>query len=385
VAERLVSRTERQDVLRRAYSLLLARPIRTGPHSARTYPAGVQPGGESKEHKLLRERAEALDGLASVARELGLPRGRWPTIDEYQRVAPSLGVRYSHQQVIRRWGRWEDAGRMLVGQRITETLKQRSLRRATSGRSRNHETYLQGLRDWLNTSPLSTTEPDNAGWVKQENLVHEPDHLPYVGPRAVMAGLLLRWPWCVRVATRETTLEEAQEAHLRELTEASGELQLLATRGVALVLGIGGTHPHALTSQPGFPPHVATIGRARVWYRSDIEAHRDGVPVPRRKPDELTPKLANSADVSKALGMPPDSLISLIHRSYWHLVPPPTAQVSTALYWLREDLDRWLNEHPHRTAEARAQAELVRASRPTTSKRPAKKASPAPKKAKSSR
>jgi hypothetical protein len=324
-------------------------------------------GGETREQKLLRERAEALDDLAAAARELGVPPGEWPGVEEYQRVAKQLGLRYSSQQIIRRWDYWDDAGAALVGKRISETPKQRAIRRVSSGRRRTHEEYLAGLRDWLAPTPASRTEDDYDAWANAENARRGPALLPYVGASAVQQGLALSWRWALAVASHELELPEAQQRYLDELIEAAGPLALVGTVGVALILGVGLSYAQELTRRPGFPAPAAQLGRVRAWYRTDVESHHAGKPAPKRSAGELNDRLMASAEVREPLGLRADAFIAAIHRRHFHRVPPPAGSVSQTHYWLRENVEQWMAEHPERLAENRRRRQGSRANRPAKS------------------
>jgi hypothetical protein len=135
--------------------------------------------------------------------------------------------------------------------------------------------------------------------------------------------LLLSWPLMVDVANHEPELAAAQQQYLDELTEASGPLGLIGTAGVAILLNRGKSYTDQLVKQPGFPNHVLRLGTHRAWYRSDVEAHRDGKRPPRRASGELQSQVIDSPALCRQLGLRPDTLISYVHGERWRLVPPP--------------------------------------------------------------
>lgn len=49
-----------------------------------SYLTATAKGGETKDQKALRQRAEAPDDLAAAARELDTAQGSWPKVDDYQ-------------------------------------------------------------------------------------------------------------------------------------------------------------------------------------------------------------------------------------------------------------------------------------------------------------
>lgn len=58
-----------------------------------------------------------------------------------------------------------------------------------------------------------------------------------------------------------------------------------------------------LPKRPGFPRAVARVGQARVWYRSDVEAYRDGRPIPQRSESELQGELISIHEIATRLGI----------------------------------------------------------------------------------
>ena len=197
----------------------------------------------------------------------------------------------------------------------------------------------------------------------------------------MLNGLLINWDWTLRVARRKVSLEEARATHLEELTEASGPLRLLGMRGVGLILGVSRNHAQALTREPGFPPHVATVSGTRAWYRSDLEAHGDKRRVPKREADELTPRLMGIKDVAGAVGVVTPTISADIKREEWHRIPRPAGRISkSTVFWMREDVEHFLQEYPERGAEFKRRRRLLQAR-----KRPVKRTSKTPKQAKQSR
>jgi hypothetical protein len=58
-------------------------------------------------------RLEGLQAVTQVAEHLGLT-DRAPTIAEYQREAPRLGIELSKSQIIRRWLTWRSVGAAML-------------------------------------------------------------------------------------------------------------------------------------------------------------------------------------------------------------------------------------------------------------------------------
>lgn len=159
----------------------------------------------------------------------------------------------------------------------------------------------------------------------------------------------------------------AQARHLDELTDGGGPLRLVGTRGVALIMGVGATYAGQVARGPTFPAHILNLGRARAWYREDVEAYHLGKPVAVRTPGELNERIMTSEQVREPLGMRADPFIAGVHRLDWHLVPEPSGRVSVKLFWLRKDVERWVAKHPERLAENRVNKPLGRPAKPDQS------------------
>lgn len=352
------NRTAREDVLRRLFAL----PWRDQYEVHRVIGSYLQPGGgrETKTQKNLRERAEMLDAMQAAANHHGLKKGQAPTLAEYSEAAAALGLPWSASQIVRRWdGYWDDARAALTRSTLGTTAKQRAVRRATSGRTRSHEDYLAGVREWLTSKPPPPQDSAVAydDWVDEENQRRdESESLPLVQANTLARTLLVPWDLTLAVARFEMELAAAQVRHLQALTKASGDLGIIGTTGVAIMLSKSLSYTNQLTTRPSFPVHVLELGSTRAWYRSDIEAHRDDRPVPVRHRNELAASVIASADVCRKLNMRPDTLIAYIHRDEWHRVPQPTGSVSGRNFWLRSEVEKWFEERAKAPAKPAVRA-----------------------------
>jgi predicted DNA-binding transcriptional regulator AlpA len=336
------SRTPREEVLRRCFEL----PWRDFYEVWRVIGSYLEPAGarETKVSKQLRERAEALDCLRRAAEHHNLRTGEGeaPTIEQYEEARAALGLPLTRRQVELRWEGWHFAKLALIGERPVETAAQRSIRRAASGRRRNYEEYLTGVRDWLKTKPPSRTRKDYDAWVKPRNEVSQ--ERPVVLAVAIEGSLILNWARVLQVAEFEMDLDEAQQLRLDELTAASGPLRLIGTVGIALIYKTGRFHVGNLARRPGFPPPVARLGSAQVWYRKDIEAHRAGRKV-RRRPGELQERLVDSAEYARRTGMTQATIHGMVHNRMPTLLRP-AGSVAGRTFWLRDDFEAWLAQRP---------------------------------------
>jgi predicted DNA-binding transcriptional regulator AlpA len=306
-------------------------------------PAGAR---ETKVARQLRDRAEAVDCLRRAAAHLDLDpdAGQAPTIEQYEQARADLDLPLSRRQIETRWEGWHFAKLALTGERPVETVGQRSLRRAASGRMRNHEEYLAGVREWLERKRPSTTRDDYDTWTTVRNET-SPER-PVVLGHAVERGLSLTWRWVLRVAQFEMEVDEAQALHLEELTAASGPLGLIGVAGIALIYKTSRSHATDIAGRSDFPPPVAVVASTRAWYRKDVEAHHSGRKV-RRRQGELQERLVDSVEFSTRTGMARATIHGAVHNQRPSVLPP-AGSVAGRTYWLRDDFEAWLAQRPQR-------------------------------------
>lgn len=303
-------------------------------------PAGAR---ETDTDRELRERIEATACLRRVAAHLRLPEGQAPTIAAYTRARAELDLPLSARQVETRWEGWHFAKLALAGEKAVETPAQRSIRRAATGRKYQREEYLTGIRDWLIHEPASETTADYDEWVKDRN--SDPERAPCRRAVAIESRLSLSWSRVLAVARFEAELPEAHLAYAEELRKASGVFDLVGAVDIALIFGTSRQEAQRLVRKPCFPPHVAVLSRARVWYRSDVEAHHVGQPHPEhRQEGELQARIVQSSEVSERLGCSLVLLTSYLHDGRRGPAPQPAGRVSTKLYWVREDFEQWVRD-----------------------------------------
>lgn len=301
----------------------------------------IGPGDPEAADAEMEARAVSLEAMQRATEHLRLPPGEAPTVEQYQSAHRALDLPMSSQQVIRRWGFWRTAVIAFEGGRTVRTAEQRSLQRATAGRARTHEEYIAGVRRWLDRQPASSTDADYDEFVSTVNRSRGEDVAPLVKAPTLRRTLGLGWEDILRVAQGKLDIEQARE----QARERRGDSDLVATAEVARILDINGATMSQQAEQPGFPAPVAVIARGRVWLRTDIEAHRDGRPVPHRAPGELQDRLLDTNTVSEMVTFAPDTLRAAVHRQHWHRVPEPSGKVGQTLYWYRESVEAWVREH----------------------------------------
>jgi predicted DNA-binding transcriptional regulator AlpA len=348
-------RTPREEVLRRCFELSWPDLVEVW----RIIGSYLQPAGETETEvtKQLRERAQALDYMKQAAEHLGLPAGTAPTGAQYEQARKELGLPLTRRQIELRWEGWRFATLHYRGFRAVETPAQRALRRKTSGRRSKHEGHLAGVRLWLETKPEGRAAEDYDYWRQRHN--EQTDGLQVVKAEAVRRALNLPWSYVLRVADFEMELEEAQAENQARTQQARGALDLASRAEVAHIYGVDGATADSYTRQPGFPPPVAILAGARVWYLSDVEAHHAGRPYPARREGELQDALLDVHEVAEQLLMKEGSLRAALHENR-PTVPKPAGQVSKRVYWLREDFEAWLSTpEQQRRLDARRRRQAV--------------------------
>jgi predicted DNA-binding transcriptional regulator AlpA len=292
-------------------------------------------GFEIKRDREIQARVAALDALAAAAAHLDLAPGAAPKLPEYRQAARETALPLSHQQVIRAWGRWETAVQVYEGERPPLSPAQLATRRTMLGARRAHEDMLDGVRQWLATSPASTALADYRTWARAEN-----DRRDESEPRLVENADYLRlrlgvaWLDVIAAARGEVDIEQRAAERLRSLLDEAGPLI-----GIGVVARLLGTVPSVIVkyaSRSTFPRSVATVEGDRVWLRSDIEAYRDGRRFPRRTENEWQDRLMDSSEIAGRLGISRDRVRSLIYEERWDRIPRPAGKVSRRYYWLRE-------------------------------------------------
>lgn len=307
---------------------------------------GEAVGKETEADRQITRQAAALAAIRAVAEHLHRTPGEPMTTGEFNDGAREIGSEWNSSRVIRAWGSWRQAMNAYRGAWVRESPAQRALRRATSGRSRGAEDYATGLRDWLATRPASTTRHDYDDWVSEENERRPAGELPYVKSSAIVGNSALLWGDWLAIARGESSYEERAGERLKARTDPSARHDLISSTDVALLLGIGETSVTILAQRPAFPRAVARIGQARVWYRSDVEAYRDGRPVPERREGELQDELIAIPEIAERLGISASTVRTHLSEGRYHLAPPPSGRAGDNNYWYRNEVEEWISRLP---------------------------------------
>ena len=308
---------------------------------------GSEVGEETIFDKEIRERQGALEALRRVADHWHLPEGEAPTTTQHKQAPSEVTDGWSVTRVGQAWGRYRFAQQALRGEAIPETVAQRSLRRSTSGRERGRESYLSGVRQWLETNPASRGTPDYDDYARQHNsdVLSGGEELVIVGSKAVVAGLGLRWAdvlrFCEDGGDYDAIRAEAQREHL---AKDYGPLKLISSEGVGHMLGRSSSTVLYLHKRGTLPEPVLVLAGRRGWFIKDIEAFAAGRPVPVRREDELRPRVMSTEEVAVLLGLSHGSLRSMLHQKT-RTVPAPDGRLGPYHYWMRAKTERWVANH----------------------------------------
>jgi hypothetical protein len=312
---------------------------------------GEPPAVEPAVAAQLRRRADALKDLRRAAAWLGLDGQQAPTAPQYDEAQAALGLMPRHR-IVAAYERWSIACRELRGDWVPETVNQRALRRATSGRARQHETYLQGVRDAITRKGArSTTAAEYDDYVAAHNgsltrAQLAAGRLPMVGSAAIRAAFpLLRWDEIVAAAFGEVDpqalMRERAEATAVAAREADG---LIGADVIAALLEVRRSVVTDLQRSGKLPVAVARLGPVSAWLATDIWSWLEGEAVPARRQYELQAEVCGSNETAQLLRTTPGYLIAALHRGY-RTVPAPAGRVSGARYWWRRRVEAWLAEH----------------------------------------
>ena len=333
-------RVELQAVLRRVYQLSYRQQVRLL-NTIRLYISDI--GGQNELDDQLVEREEGLAAMSAVAVHMQLPDGQAPNSRQYRIAAEELGLDdWKVNRFQKVFGRWRFAEDSYLGRRVRETPGQKALRRATSGRTRTHETYLAGVQQWLeDIKPAATTQDDydtyRAAVNPQRVRLGEP---PLVRANTVRIQLHLPWSAVLQCARGEAKLDEMLAS--QAATDAEHEAGPLRLIGVTAVARITGTPKGTLRNaieRGEFPVAVATIGGQTAWH---LARAYERAPTGRDGRDESRGngriEWLITTQLAEWIGRSPGWIWAALHR--WpHRLPPAAGRVSAARYWLKTDVE----------------------------------------------
>ena len=302
-------------------------------------------GKESERERQARLRFEAREAMRAAASVLGLPGGQAPTVTEYKEAARQATLPMTFNAVYEAFERrWEIAQRFYRGDPVPATAGQRSARRGVLGSSRGrYEDPVAGLRQFLlqDPPPVSTGLADYEAWAKEENdrrsaseprLIEKANHL--------RTSLRVTWESAKAVARREKTIEDARRERLDELLADSGPL--VGGNLAAWMLDKTPSNFEKYRQRQGFPRPVARLSGGPLWRRSDIEGWRDGKRDFTDEEGALQGEVVDSAEIAERVGLPDSQMRNRVYEERWDLVPKPAGKAARRVYWLSEDVERWL-------------------------------------------
>jgi len=332
-------RAELQAALRRVYRLTYRQQVRLL-NTVRLYVTDF--GGEDELDDQLKERADGLAAMRKVAQHLKLPAGTAPNSAQYRVAAAKLGLddwKVNRFQTV--FGRWRFAEDEYEGRRVRETPGQKALRRATTGREREHEDYLAGVEQWLDDiKPAATTMDDyntyraavNPGRVRA-------GELPLVVAGTVTMQLKLSWSDVLTCARGEVSLDKML-ARLAEVDvrKHAGSLALVGMAAIVRLTGEPEGTLRTAVDRGTFPAPVARIGEHTAWHLGDVRAWSAKKTWPHRPQMAWQNRTLDTRSLAERMGRRPDWMWAVMHR-YPHRVPPFAGRVGRARYWLLKDVE----------------------------------------------
>lgn len=309
---------------------------------------------ETSRDRELRERAESLEAMATVARELGLPEGKAPTAKQFNAEAPRLAPEWDSSRVQRRWGRWRFAKEAYEGrvQRLP-SFHIDAMRRARGARF-SKEDCLDALRQWLASDPRRTTGEEYTRWRDEVHSRLPSDERPFPSQPTINLRLRIGLPAALRVARGEIELAAAQRSAEKvrpdDLTWTRTEHTLVGFEWIARHAGITRKEVgrHANTRRD-FPRPAARLSRRRVWLREDIETYYRGEAVPERPANWLQHLYLSAPEAAEMIGRDPGTLTLNIPT-----LPQAAGRASGHYFFLRSEVEQWVRDNPEYVGRPRA-------------------------------
>jgi transcriptional regulator with XRE-family HTH domain/predicted DNA-binding transcriptional regulator AlpA len=337
---RPVADRELEEALRRALDLSLAERLRLF-EKLRADLAGDL-GDETEADRQIRQRAEALAALHQAAELLGTAEGEAPTISDYNRAAAAHGLGVTSAQIREAFGRWETAKAALVGEPIPATPFQRAVRRAIGG-PREFETYIEAVRHWLASAPISEQPKDYDEWRAHENDRRVPSgQLPLPSYQTLRRATMASWADILAVARGQKTLVQAQNDNLGFDVASVGPGTLVVTNGVAQLLGVTNDGLKDLERRESFPQPITRVGLHKLWLLSDVLSYRDDLAFPARERFQMMDAYLSLEQVAETIGRSQDAVRNYAWRQDWRQVPPTVEVIGRVLAWDRAVVEDWL-------------------------------------------
>ncbi len=340
--DRQVIDVERDQVLQRFFALPRRQQLEVFAVMRDFLAGGVKPEKSPRDETIDRQRA-ALEAMALVAHELGLPDGKAPTTTQFDQVAPRAAPGWTVDRVLRAFNaRWRVVGQIYAEGRTGLTTLQLGLVQSQGGRKRDHEGYWTALRKWLDTEPPLETTTAYEAFMAEYNDQLAPGEKPLPLVASLRQALKLNFPEMVRVAKSEISLDDAKPYRRRKLVPLSakeGPHRLVTARTAAAICGENSPHAHkVLVFRPGFPTPVVVTEKFKLWRRDDVEAYAAGCPVPDPTYNELGREYVTVKELAELAGTRRETVVGVPG------VPEPAVIVGRQRLYLRSEVDAALPE-----------------------------------------
>lgn len=319
---------------------------------------GSEVGEETVLDKQVKDREEALAVMRQVAAYYHLPAGQAPKVTQHREAPQSVTGEWTASKVIRAWGRYRFAQKAYEGKEIPEAPAKRAIRRLSSGKAHEPETYINAVRHWLATNPKSLAFPDYNAYVAQYNselLTGQREGRALSSAEATKKGLGLLWSQILTLAKGDATYDELRREYVKERVakRKQGALNIVSASQVAQLLSCRPRKVATLNEKPGFPVPVLRLGKANGWYKTDILDYRAGRKFPKREFNELRPLVLSSEELAALLKITGHGLRTVLKKK-GQSIPPPDGQVSTGHYWLKDKTEAWITTNRPRKRKRRS-------------------------------
>jgi hypothetical protein len=349
--------TARERRERDEFALLLGRVLELSGgrqlefHKALTDVLSRRLGTETKRAEHVRRRLDAVESVRLAAKQLGLPEGQAPSVEQFKEASRATKLPMGFATVHRVFdGRWELACRYYQGLPVPRNAAQR----AVSREGRRHaprEDALVGLRMWLRELP-SVAGRTQIGY--QEWAVERNEHRPLGHKRVlemtsrVASRLQLSWPYAVAVAAEEMSLTEARERYLDDLINGTGPL--VGWEAASYLLELPKRRTGA--TPPGYPNPAMVLHRKPHWLLAEIRAYESGERKfkPARHSED---RFMDDGEVAEALGLDYRQMCSRLRPTNPdpRRAPLPAGRSGHHNYWERATVEDWLRKERARKEE----------------------------------
>jgi hypothetical protein len=303
---------------------------------------------EHPENQLIQERRDALAYIEKAAKHLGLGVREAPTKAQFDQVAEELGWEWNGAKVNRVWERWRMATDAYLGTRGIKTPAARKRGRHIRGAIANTtQKHLEALRTWLASEPEVETHAAFNKFAEAYNASLPDGAVPFARASTIARGLPVSWQNAIKIARKETTLEQAIKDELAETLPAVLDSKTLV--GLPQISRILKASTQVVSefaaNDSKFPVPVAHFDGHAAWLYEDVKLYRRALAVPKRAEDELQRSFMSKSELATRLEKSANAVGKAILRKAWQRVPQPEGELGVGIYyWRREKAEAWIKQ-----------------------------------------